>query len=329
MALAVSQVTSYDVAKLAGVSQSAVSRCFRPGGSASAAVRARVAEAARSLGYAPSNAARALTTRRSRTVGVLLTDSVVAYYPDVLLNLGRAIQAAGSRTLLFSVPSEAEAATTLDDILGYQVDGLVSAVGLTRGMCAALARRGVPVVFYNRAPQGPGTGAVGVDHAAAMAALADHLVGIGRRTVAFLAGPPGALVSEARLQTLRTALAERGGTVATVVRADYSYRGGRAALPALLLPGMPDAICCANDTMALGVLDACRHDGGPPVPRTVAVTGFDDIEQAGWPSYDLTTLRQPAAAMAESAVELLSNPGGTERQVAATLVVRGSTQPAT
>src|SRR5919112_2803889 len=126
------RATSYDVARLAGVSQSAVSRAFRDGGSISPDTRAKVEKAARELGYAPSQIARSLITQRSRMIGVVMTDLTARNYPDVLHYLSHEIQATGNRMLLCSVPQDAEAAAGAADLLAFQVDGIISSASLSR-----------------------------------------------------------------------------------------------------------------------------------------------------------------------------------------------------
>ena len=326
------RATSYDVARLAGVSQSAVSRALRDGGPVSAATRAKVRAAADELGYAPSNVARSLITRRSRTIGVVVTAFTARNFPDLLLRLGEAIEASGSRMLVFTLPGEDAAPSVLSDLLAYHVDGVLSCASLPPGMVEALARRDVPVVLYNR--EARGAAMLACDDSGAIAQLAAHLAAGGLARAAFIAGPVAAPVSEARHRAARHALDGHGHAFAELVHADYSYEGGHAAGLALLGAGERyDTVICANDAMALGLIDACRHALGLRVPEDVAVTGFDDVPQAAWPPYDLTTLRQPVETMTRAAIEMLGARIAGEastperRLVPATLRVRGSTRP--
>lgn len=327
------RVTSYDVARAAGVSQSAVSRTFRVGGSVSGKARARIEAAARELGYAPSNIARSLITSRSRMVGVLVTDVTTANYPEILFHLGHEIQATGSRMLVFAVPRDDEAGAALADLLAYHVDGIVSCVSMPEPMLRICERHRVPVVLYNRIPRGSLASAVGCDHATAMADMAGHLVAGGLGRAAFVAGPAGAPVSDDRLGGARAAMAGRGLALDRVVEGDYSYAGGRALARTLCARSdRPDIVICANDMMALGVMDACRFDLGLRVPEDVAVAGFDDIPQAAWPTYGLTTLRQPVRRMTRAAVGMLmahvagEEIGSERRLMQAEIKIRASTR---
>lgn len=341
-----SRATSYDVARLAGVSQSAVSRAFRAGGSVSKATRARVELAARELGYSPSQIARSLITQRSRMIGVVMTELTARNNPDVLRFLSDEIQAGGNRMLLCTVPQDQQAAAAASDLLAFHVDGIVSSALLPRETLEAAGRQGVPVVLYNRAPMSGLASSVACDHPLAMHMLADHLVAGGIGRAAFIAGPEAAPVSNDRLRGLRQAFAERGLALESVLHSDYSYDGGRSvalehfgrkgrtgAGPAgSTYAGCPDTIICANDAMALGVMDACRFELGLRVPEDVAVAGFDDVAQAAWPSYALTTLRQPLLRMTQVSVRLLMEQlagaaaGGERRLLPAELKVRSSTR---
>ena len=327
------RATSYDVARLAGVSQSAVSRAFRDGGSISPDTRAKVEKAARELGYAPSQIARSLITQRSRMVGVVMTDLTARNYPDVLHYLSHEIQATGNRMLLCSVPQDAEAAAGAADLLAFQVDGIISSASLSREILEASERQGVPVVLYNRAPLSMLASAVACDHPTAMEALIEHLVAGGLKRAVFIAGPEMAPVSNDRLLGVRNALAARGLALERVLHGDYSYDGGRAIVAAHLVGAdRPDTVICANDATALGVIDAYRFDLGLRVPEDVAVAGFDDVPQAAWPSYALTTLRQPVRRMAQMTVRVLmeqisGTPEGRERRLLpAELKLRSSTR---
>lgn len=328
------RATSYDVARLAGVSQSAVSRAYREGGSISQETRAKVERAARELGYSPSQIARSLITQRSRMIGVVITELTARNYAEVLRLLCAEIQATGNRMLLCSVPDDREAPAAVQDLLAFQVDGIISSAFLPREALEAAERQGVPVVLYNRASLSLLASSVGCDHPLAMASLIEHLIAGGMERVAFIAGPEAAPVSNDRLLGARNALAAHGLSLSRVIFGDYSYETGRV-LAAQEFAGAdrPDTVICANDSTALGVMDALRFDLGLDVPRDIAVAGFDDVPQAAWPTYALTTLRQPLRPMTRMSVRLLMEQiagtalGGERRLMPAELLLRASTRP--
>lgn len=300
-------VTSYDVARIARVSQSSVSRVFTPGASVSPEVRRRVLRAASQLGYQPNAIARSLITRRSGFVGLLIGTSTNLYYPEVLSELSRSISDAGSRVLLFTLDSESDTETVLTQLWRYQVDGVVAATRLNAAQLAEFTARRVPVVFYNRVlPDTPST-AVTVDHAEGERRLIDRLVAAGHDSFGIVSGPADNTVSLERTESAIARLRHHGVEAVTIVRGDYGYRSGLDAFEALRAAAgrVPAAIVCANDAMALGVMDAARLTGGLRIPQDLSVVGFDGAEPAGWLSYGLTTIRQPVRRMAEAAVSML------------------------
>ena len=315
------RVTSYDVAELAGVSQSAVSRAFRDGGSISRGTRAKVERAASELGYSPSQIARSLITQRSRMIGVVMTEQTARNYPDVLRYLSDEIQATGNRMLLCTVPHDGEAAAGVVDLLAFHVDGIISSAQMPPEALEAADRQGVPVVLYNRAPTSRMASSVACDHPLAVAALVEHLAAGGLGRIAFIAGPEAAPVSIERLQAVRSELQARGLALDRILHGDYSYESGRRIVAeALSGADRPQTVICANDATALGVMDAYRFDLGLRVPEDVAVAGFDDIAQSAWPSYALTTLRQPVRRMTQMSVRLLMDQlageaAGSERRL--------------
>jgi DNA-binding LacI/PurR family transcriptional regulator len=236
--------------------------------------------------------------------------------------------------LLCTVPQDREAAAGAADLLAFQVDGIISSALLPRETLEASERQGVPVVLYNRAPTSQLASSVACDHPLAMDALVAHLVDGGLGRAVFVAGPETAPVSNDRLLGLRNAFGSRGLELERMLHGDYSYEGGRRlALDHLAGRDRPDTVICANDAMALGVMDAFRFDLGLRVPEDVAVAGFDDVAQASWPSYALTTLRQPVRRMTQMSVRLLMEQvagtaaGGERRLMPAELKRRASTRP--
>lgn len=202
-------------------------------------------------------------------------------------------------------------------------------------MLDVCAERDIPVVLYNRTTPHRWPARVGSDHTEAMAHLMQHLVHCGYRRPAFISGPPGHVVSEARLSGLRMSLAAARTDLACMVHADYSYEGGRGAAREVVRSATrPDVLICANDAMALGAMDTCRFELDLAVPEDIGVTGFDDIPTAAWPAYALTTLRQPRESLALGAVDLVlrhlqGKPCcGETRLLRAELVVRTSTRRA-
>lgn len=300
-------VTSYDVARRAGVSQSAVSRCFKPGGSAGVKMRARVRRAAEQLGYTPNAIARSLITRRSNLIAVLISNLTSLYYPEVLSELSAHASAHGERILLFALPHESDVDKTLDQVMQYQVDGVIAAVRLTLDQFDLFARRHIPVVFFNRFLRDVPVNAVCCDQTNGARMLVTRLYAAGHRRFTVIAGPKDSVVGEERLRGTLDILEELGIRNVPVVRGTYDYESGRRGLHRLLESGNkpPQVVVCANDVMAIGCIDAARFDLGMKVPDDLSVVGFDGVAPSTWASHRVTTIRQPMTRMAEATLTLL------------------------
>lgn len=296
--------TSYDVATLAGVSQSAVSRCFKPGGSISEEKRRRVKKAAEQLGYQPNAIASGLITKRSNLVAVLISNLTNLYYPEVLAELSHRLDAMGVRVLLFALRSESEVDAALDQIWRYRVDGAISAARLSATQVRSFAKRRIPVVLYNRFVEGENVASVCCDSIGGERMLVDRLVGAGHRSFGVIAGPEDSFVGNQRVSGAMGRLADHGLTP-RIVPGAFDHESGAAGMHALAAAGRPDAVICANDLMALGAIDAARHDLGLSLPEQLSIVGFDGVDPAAWQSYQLTTVRQPVRRMAEAAVTML------------------------
>lgn len=329
------KVTATDVARRAGVSQSAVSRVFTPGASVSRAMADRVRRAAEELGYRPNVLARSLITGRTRMVGLVVGYLENPFYPAALEALSAALEARGYHILVFHAANgegAADVERVVGELMDYQVDGLVTAsVRLSDRLVARCRAAGLPVVLFNRGLPGSGLSSVTSANRAGGRKVAEFLVAGGHRRIAHIGGLQSASTGLDRWTGFREALAEAGGEVHALAEGGFDRE--RAALAARAMmdaPAPPDAIFVANDHMALGVLDELRHGMGIDVPGEVSVVGYDDVPAAAWKAYDLTTIRQPVNRMVAAAVEILmaeiegGAPPGSATEVAAELVLRSS-----
>ncbi len=303
-------VTLSDVALLAGVSQSAVSRSFTPGASVAPATRERVEQAAAQLGYRPNAIARTLTTRRSRMIGVVVSYLQNQFYPVVIEKLSQALQRHGYHVLLFVSDGHETGATVDDklmDVMQYQVDGLVLAsVTLSSAIAQGCRAAGVPVVLFNRTAPIEGVHSVASDNHAGGRLAAQTLIEAGCQRIAYIAGIEDASTQIEREQGFIERLGQAGGEVFARAVGRYSYEGACEATRALCsTPAKPDGIFVANDHMALAVMDTLRSELGLRVPQDISVIGFDNVPQSAWPAYGLTTITQDAQAMVDATVAVL------------------------
>ena len=276
-----------DVALLAGVSQSAVSRALRPGGSASPGVRAKVAAAAEQLGYRPNHLARAMTTRQTSVIAVVMSGSTTIYYPEVLRELCHAIAAQGCRAMVFMVDGLEDESAAVDAMVGYRIDAAITLVSLAGPHLKLLQRHEIRVVFYNREGLDYGRNAVTCDHRASGRDAALHLLELGHHRCAIVAGPDGSWVSSERIAGITAARSSQGAALSIIasVRGDYSYNSGRdAARKVIAQVDSITALIACNDAMAAAAVDVLRREYRRSVPGDVSVVGFDGTEFGSWDS---------------------------------------------
>lgn len=302
-------VTSFDVARLAQVSQSAVSRTYTPGASVSEDTRKKVETAARKLGYRPNAIARTLITRRSRIIGVVMSYLENQFYPVVLEKLSQRLQRDGYHVLLF-IADTRQTDAVLAEILQYQVDGMVMA---STAISSALALRckeaGIPVVLFNRTSRSSeNTSSVTTDNRQGGYLVGEYLASTGHQRIAYVAGQEDTSTNQDREAGFRAGLAQSGRTLFARASGNYDFDDARRATRTLFdvdAALRPDAVFVANDHMALAVMDTLRIELGLRVPQNVSVVGFDDVKQAAWGSYQLSSVVQDADAMIEATASLL------------------------
>ncbi len=302
------KVTSIDVARLAGVSQSAVSRAFTPGASVSKRTVEKVQKAAKELGYRPNALARGLITGRTRMIGLVVAYLDNQFYPVALEHLSNALQARGYHVLVFMAGNaDKGVAEVMQELLDYQVDGIVTAsVAMTNDLTARCEAAGIPVVMFNRGQSDPRLSEVTSDNYAGGRTAARFLAAGGHRRIAHIAGWQGSSTGRDRAEGFRAGLAAAGQNPCAVVDGEYSRDTAAAVARQLFASGnRPDAVFVGNDHMAFAVLDTLRFELGLSVPGDVSVVGYDDVPLAAWPAYDLTTVRQPVRRMVDATVSTL------------------------
>ena len=303
------RVSSVQVARVAGVSQAAVSRVFTAGASVSDEMRTRVLSAARKLGYRPNVLARSLTRRSTNIIGIVMFRFTNPFYARLLKEFSHKLQALNYWTLLLNSEGDEDVEVALPTALQYQVDGIIiTSTILSSTLAEECARAGTPVVLFNRYSIDTNVNAVCCDSVGAGRMVADALVDAGHTRYAFIAGEENTSTSRDRERGFVERLRERGHELALRDVGNFRYEDGYTAAQRLLnRPDRPDAIFCASDLMAMAVFDVATGEMGIRVPDELSIIGFDDISMARWPKYQLTTVRQPLDRMVDATVEVLMN----------------------
>ena len=304
------KVTSAEVARLAGVSQSAVSRVFTPGASVSAKTMEKVRAAAEELGYRPNVFARSLITGRTRIIGLVVAYLENQFYPMALELLSRALQARGYHILVFMAENSTErVAQVMSELLDYQVDGIITAsVAMSNDLTTRCDGAGIPVVMFNRGQDDARLSEVTSDNVNGARRAAEFLIKGGHKRIAHVMGWQGSSTGRDRAEGFKQAMQAAGLQPFAMVDGTYSREKAAAVTRELCQgPERPDAIFVGNDHMAFAVMDTLRHELGLRVPQDVSVVGYDDVPMAAWPAYGLTTIRQPVNRMVEATVAALLN----------------------
>lgn len=335
------RVTSADVANRAGVSQSAVSRVFTPGASASLQTADKVRKAAAELGYRPNSLARAMVSGKTGIIGLVVAYFSNQFYPEAIEKLSKAMQERNYHLLVFMTSkTEGDVSEVVAEILDYQVDGIIAAsVALSSDLSKRCASAGVPVVLFNRSQDDNSLSSVTSENYAGGRKVAEFLLASGHQRISYIAGWEGASTQRDRQAGFVDALTAKGHRLWSHEIGNFVMEDAQKAARKLFAKGLeqgPDAIFVANDHMAIAVMDTLRSELGIKVPEQVSVVGYDDVPAASWPSYDLTTVRQPTNRMVSATVDLLlgqiENPAEfsihpQRVEIDGPLIIRGSTRP--
>jgi DNA-binding LacI/PurR family transcriptional regulator len=333
------RITSSDIARAAGVSQTTVSFVLNntEGTSISAKTRARVLNAAQSLGYVPNSAARTLVSGRSRTLGLVLAHgdlmSFDAFAPPLMFAIGRVCNARGYKLLIEAVEPGSRRNAYFDLTRSKSIDALIvlnsnsEDEGLVR-----LIESNFPVILFGSIGH-PDENSISPNTWKAAEYATRHLIGLGHRRIAHITYAPVRYIgANERLKAYRRAL--DGATISfdetLVASGDFSMESGHHAMHEILRRSRPPtALFAGNDTIAVGAISALR-EAGLSVPADVAVVGFDDLPIAAYTFPRLTTVTTQAGAQGEqaavAAIELLEGQRVGKRQchLSLELIVRES-----
>ncbi len=306
-----SAVSARDVAEAAGVSRTAVSRTFTPGASVSPSTRAKVIAAAEALGYQVNNLARGLMRAESGLVALIVAELDTPYRARLVSALTDRLQSAGKIALMINTDrSDASVEGALRQAIGYRTDAAIVLSGMPdRALTDLCLRNGLRLVLINRDEERPGSIRIRLDDEKAGAVAARTLLRAGCTRPALATSGAATASLAARARGYLAALAAEGVAPIEAAHGPTGYETGLALGTDLLTRAeRPDGIFCVTDLIAFGVIDAARHRFGLGVPEDLSVIGFDDVPQAGWEAYGLTTFAQPVSAIAEACVAWLSRP---------------------
>lgn len=316
------KATASDVARLAGVSKWTVSRAFTPGASISEKARERVIAIATELGYRPNLLARSLSQKKTQIIGVVIDELKNPHSMLMLDTVTRQLQQRGYMALLLNIGSGENYHAVLSLADQLQVDGMLFLGTLLSEELIAVAREmhHIPLVQVCRNNDEPGIEVVNIDGLQAGKQLGELLLAQGYTRIGYMMGPATSSHHTLRLDGLQLALSEAGLVLEVLLTAgEYARERSYAVLTEYLNAQAPDqrveALFCENDVLALGALAALREGAGN---KFMAVVGFDDIDEASLPSWQLTTFSQRIDLIVTEALNRLiderATPGGVWSQ---------------
>jgi DNA-binding LacI/PurR family transcriptional regulator len=321
--------TAKQVAHIAGVSISAVSRAFTPGAPIDEGKRKRIFAASEEIGYI-SPARRTANVIAADTVTLVAGDLLNPFYPLVLDTLAKQLQAAGRQLQVYALHADTNVDTLIPKILAARPSAvIVTSASLSSTMAQACRQHRIPVVLLNRMQRDMRVNAVTCDNFAGGRDVASLLLARGRQRMGFIGGMSNTSTHFERARGFSMRLAEAGQRIHCELSGQFNYRNAySAAVELLSRSNPPDALFCCNDIMALAAIDAAR-ERGLVVPDDVSIVGFDDIPMAAWTSYRLTTIRQPVERMIQQALDLIFNDGAlsgesSHRSLPGKLIIRAS-----
>lgn len=300
--------TSFDVARIAGVSRSAVSRAFTPGAHISEATKSKVDKAAKELGYRVNSLARGLQQSHSGIVGLVASRLDTPMRSRQVRLLSEALIRAGYRPMLLTAERPDDVGGLIESLLGYSVAGMIFTSDTPpRALIEDCGRLALPVVLVNRAGVSNWGDRVVADIETGGRLAFEMLAKCGAGRLACLRPRKETYSVTGRANAFLKSAVARDISCAVFDTDDQSYDEARRAVAALgrAVFADIDGLFCATDLMAIGALDGLRIDLGLDVPNDIQVVGFDDIEQSSWGAYDLSTIRQDLVEQTDAAIRLL------------------------
>ncbi|MBX0329484.1 LacI family transcriptional regulator [Oscillochloris sp. ZM17-4] len=306
-------VTIEEIARLADVSRSTVSRVLNNHPSVRPHVRERVLEVIRTQDYTPNAAARSLASARSRAISVVIPRSAAQIFTDpffalALQGISEGCISGGYFLMLSMVTPDHEERFYNQVLRGQHFDGvLMLSSDIDDPLLPRLIRDRMPLVLIGQHPYLEGIVSVDVDNREGARLAVDHLIGLGYRDIATISGSLLMMAGQARRDGYKQALLAAGIPISPelLVEGGFSQEGGYIAMRSLIaLPNRPRAVFVASDTMAIGALRAIA-EAGLRVPEDIAVVGFDDLPTAAYASPPLSTVRQPIIELGAAAVRAL------------------------
>lgn len=328
-------LTIRDVAKAAGVSTATVSNVLNKRGKVGHRTQGLVLSTVKRLGYLPNIHARRLASRDTRTLGIIVSDIVNPFFPEVIMSFLARTRQLGYETILsetnYDPRRTQEAASRM---MAHNVCGVaIMTSEFSARLIDELTQRKIAVTFLDLAPARGYVSTLRIDYASGIEQIAKYLYQQGHREIAFVAGRPKLKSNEARLEAYERSMQAMGLKPGPILHGDLRFEGGLAAgLAIAQMSPRPTAVMAVNDLTAVGVMKGLTS-AGLRIPQDISVTGFDRTRLAEYSNPSITTVdihRDLLGQMAADSLHALCsspNPQGREYEISAELVVGDSSGP--
>lgn len=326
--------TSIDVAKLAGVSQSTVSRVFNQYSEqvVSDKVKNKVIKVAKEIGYKPNFIARSMISGVTNIVGVVLGFGVGPFYNQIILNIISKIQSMGKQPLFFKVDERESVYKILTRVLQHQVDAIIiTSPAISQKTADECFQNETPVILFNRTASKLNTHSVYCDGVEGGVLAANYLYKKGHRDFVFVGNFNDNNVTAARKKGFFETLKKYNVKSIVEKESEYTYDGGyNVAKNIISSKKLPTAIFCTSDLIAIGIMEALKKESNIKIPKDISIIGYDNISMSDWKSFNLTTIKQPIEKLMDNMCEILTTVTNNKKyppiilKVSPELVERGS-----
>lgn len=308
--------TANDVARLAGVSRSAVSRIFSGNGFVSLEKREKILKAANQLNYRPNAMASNLASRQSNLVAIVINKRSDERSPFFYNRLMNCVQELGYFPLMVVVAPGEDGASTLRKAAAFPVHGMiVMADSVHPDAAAAIVSNTRPIVLNCQWSGEDAVDALVIDQRQGIDDMVADLAAKGHKSAAYLGGRSTALIANDRRNAFIDAMVRHGLRLVAEGCGNFRYEEAyQESLRMFAKAPLPDALFCANDIMAFGAIDALRKELGHRIPDDMSIIGYDDNPSAAWGAYDLSTIHQDSTDILDHIRSLLTEPAETPGQ---------------
>ena len=301
-----SRVTSHNVAKLAGVSRSAVSRTFTPNASVSSATKEKVIKAANELGYRPNVMARSLITKKTQLIGLVMDDWDNPFFVSTLKSYSEKLKKENYQIILATINKNSDIDNSIEFLMQYQVDGIIMLSALpSSDLVASCNQEHTPIVLVGNSSKEIKACTVNIDHSMIGKNLAYLALELGYSRIVLVRGDKNIKTGIRRTKAFNKVLEkEHKARVVAHLTGISGYDAGRNAM-AEIIKTKPDLVICSSDLTALGVIDGVRVDYNLDIPKDIAVIGFGDSPISSWGMNRLTTVQLPLQSLIDESIRCL------------------------